>query len=109
MKLSVALAVNGGEDEIISWTDTTPSTVEYLSLKSTGGYTHQIRNIRNPDSAAALCMNTVGSFNCIDMSEEKVQIPRLQVFISKSSFIRLPLAGEVTQLMVMRDRVNSVL
>ena len=73
MTLSLSIKTNGLQ-EIISWTDDSPTKVEYLDLKANQGTYHQIRNIRNPDAPASLCINNVGSFSCVDMSEEKVAI-----------------------------------
>ena len=66
------------EQQIFSWTDTqNPLAITWLKVFSATSSNKNnlfVRNIRNPDRTAASCVNNVGSFKCIDLSEEKVAI-----------------------------------
>ena len=60
----------------MSATDSSPFAIEYYQFQFNINRHFQMRNLRHPDSAASLCINNVGSFSCVDMAEEKVDITR---------------------------------
>ena len=73
-----------GEDnlvEIFSYTDTEdPIGVRYVTFRhrqkfsATNVAPVKLRNMRNPDLAAATCLNNVGSFNCLPLDGDKLAI-----------------------------------
>ena len=74
--MKLFLAAGDTEQQIFSWSDSSPIAVKWLKFYSVTEIksSYFVRNIRNPDRSAASCVNNVGSFKCIDLSEEKVAI-----------------------------------
>ena len=74
--MKLFLAAGDTEQQIFSWSDSSPIAVKWLKFYSVTEIksSYFVRNIRNPDRTAASCINNVGSFQCVDLSEEKVAI-----------------------------------
>ena len=72
----MSLGVN--EEHIVDWTDTSaekiPVKYMYLNTWNNVRGSVKLRNIRNPDKPTELCINNVGSFQCVSTSEEYVAI-----------------------------------
>ena len=76
LDVKLFLALGDGEQEIFSWTDTTPLAIEWMTFyKGAFAYDNaQVRKIRHPDKLVEDCVNNVGSFKCVGTSEEKIAI-----------------------------------
>ena len=74
--MKLFLAAGDTEQQIFSWSDSSPIAVKWLKFYSVTEIksSYFVRNIRTPDRTAASCVNNVGSFQCVDLSEEKVAI-----------------------------------
>ena len=72
----MSLGVN--EEHIVDWTDTSaekiPVKYMYLNTWNNVRGSVKLRNIRNPDKPTELCLNNVGSFQCVSTTEEYVAI-----------------------------------
>ena len=72
----MSLGVN--EEHIVDWTDTSAEKipVKYMHLNTWNSVrgSMKLRNIRNPDKPTELCLNNVGSFQCVSTTEEYVAI-----------------------------------
>ena len=72
----MSLGVN--EEHIVDWTDTSAEKipVKYMHLNTWDNLrgSMKLRNIRNPDKPTELCLNNVGSFQCVSTTEEYVAI-----------------------------------
>ena len=76
LDVKLFLASGDEEQEIFSWTDTTPLSIEWMKFyRNAFTYNNaQVRNIRHPDRLVEECINNVGSFKCVDTSVEKIAI-----------------------------------
>ena len=75
LKLTFSLVIgNGFEEEILSYTYTTPVVIEWMKINQLTKSAIQMRNLRNNNVPRTVCKNNIGSFWCFDESKERVAI-----------------------------------
>ena len=76
VKLSLWMGEGEAEQEIFEETVPSDYSIEWVALSvPNGGNTGmQVRNMKQAGGASSTCLNSVGSFSCIDSSEEMVAI-----------------------------------
>ena len=74
VKLSLLIGEGEGEQEIFEGTIPFEYSIEWLAIQPKKGGGLQVRNARKAGGESSTCINTIGSFSCIDSSEEMVAI-----------------------------------
>ena len=74
MKIQLFHVIGEDEEELVSWTDSSPEKVEYFHINQNSMANYQFRNVKQADTATSTCINTVGSFHCVDTSDEMVAV-----------------------------------
>ena len=76
LEFKLFLAYGETEEQISSWTDSDPHAIEWMKIYRQDNLkgNFQFRNIRNADGTTQNCINNVGSFQCLDLDEERIAI-----------------------------------
>ena len=73
MKVQLFRVIGEDEDVILEWTDSSAKKIEYFHITIGSMANFQFRNMKQVADSSS-CINTVGSYHCVDTSDEMVAV-----------------------------------